>query len=99
MALYKKVGTASSTGGFPDGSVVKNSPANAGDRHKRHRRFRFDPWVWKIPWNRKWQLTPVVLSEKSHGQISLVGYSPPGHKESGMTEHICTTRAHTHNSV
>ena len=69
------VGTSSSIGGFPGGSVVKNSPTNAEDSHKRHRRFRFDPWVWKTPWNRKWQLTPVFLSEKSHGQRSLVGYS------------------------
>ena len=95
------VGTPSSIGGFPGGSVVRNSPTNAGDRHKRHSRLRFDPWVWKIPWNRKWQLTPVFLSEKSHGQRSLVGWSPWGHKESDMTEHICTTSSmsHTHNSV
>ena len=26
-------------------------------------------WVRKIPWRRKWQLTPVFLPEKSHGQI------------------------------
>ena len=34
--------------GFPGGSVVKNQPANAGDR-----RSRFDPWVKKIPWRRE----------------------------------------------
>ena len=34
------------------------------------------PWVWKIPWRRKWQPTPVFLPGKSHGQGSLVGYSP-----------------------
>ena len=28
------------------------------------------------PWTRKWQHTPVVLPEKSHGQRSLAGYSP-----------------------
>ena len=27
------------------------------------------------PWRRKWQLTPVFLPEKSHGQRSLVGCS------------------------
>ena len=32
------------------------------------RRPRFDPWVGKIPWSRKWQPTPVFLPEKSHGQ-------------------------------
>ena len=29
--------------------------------------------------------TPVFLLGESHGQRSLVGYSPWGHKESGMT--------------
>ena len=46
---------------------------------------RFDPWVGKIPWRRKWQPTPVLLPGKSHGQRSLVGYSPWGRKESDMT--------------
>ena len=31
----------------------------------------FDPWVRKIPWRRKWQLTAVFLPGKSHGQRSL----------------------------
>ena len=44
------------------------------------RRHRFDPWVWKIPWRRKWEPTPVFLSGKSHGQRRLVGYSPCGRK-------------------
>ena len=47
---------------------------------------RFNPWVRKIPWRRKWQPTPVFLPEKSHGQRSLAGYSPWGHKELDMTE-------------
>ena len=29
----------------------------------------------------------VFLPGKFHGQSSLAGYSPPGHKESDMTEH------------
>ena len=37
------------------------------------RRFRFDPWVRKMPWRRKWQHTPVFLPGKFHGQRSLVG--------------------------
>ena len=40
------------------------------------RKGRFDPCVRKIPWRRKWQPTPVFLPEISHGQRSLVGYSP-----------------------
>ena len=31
------------------------------------RRHRFDTWVRKISWRRKWQPTPVVLPGKSHG--------------------------------
>ena len=69
--------------------VVKNLPANAGDM-----RYRFDLWVGKIPWRRAWQPTAVFLPGESHGQRSLVGYSPRGHKESDMTEvteHACTS--------
>ena len=33
------------------------------------------------PQRRKWQPAPVFLPGKSHGQWSLVGYSPWGHKE------------------
>ena len=43
---------------------------------RRHKRSRFDPWVRKTPWRRKWQPTPVLLPGESHGQRSLVGYSP-----------------------
>ena len=43
-------------------------------------RPRFNPWVRKIPWRRKWQPTPVFLPGESHGQRSLEGYSPWGHK-------------------
>ena len=37
------------------------------------RKHKFDSWVRKIPWRRKWQPTPVFLPGKSHGQRSLVG--------------------------
>ena len=48
----------------------------------------FYPLVGKIPWRRKWLPTPVFLPGESHGQRSLVGYSPWGCKESDMTEAI-----------
>src|SRR5574340_433307 len=35
---------------------------------------RFNLWVKKIPWKRKWQPTPVFLPGKSHGQRSLEDY-------------------------
>ena len=60
------------------GSDGKVSAYNVG-------RPGFKPWVKKIPWRRKWQPTAVFLPGKSHGQRSLVGYSPWGCKESDMT--------------
>ena len=69
------------SGGFPGGASVKNSSANAGDMSRG-----FDPWVGKIPWRRKWQSAPAFLPRESHGQRSLLGYSPWGHKELEMIE-------------
>ena len=43
-------------------------------------RRKFDPWVRKNPWRRKWQPTPVFLPGKSHRESSLEGYSPWGRK-------------------
>ena len=57
------------------------------------RRPRFDPWVKKLPWGRKWQPTPVFLPGEFHGQRSLEDYSPWGHKELDTTE--ATEHAHT----
>ena len=45
-----------------------------------------------IGWRRKWQPTPVFLPGESHGQRSLAGHGPWGHRESDMTEvtkHAC----------
>ena len=53
---------------------------------RRHKGPRFDCWGGKIPWSRKWQPTPVLLPGESHGQKSLAGYSPRGHREVDMTE-------------
>ena len=44
-----------------------------------------------LSWRRKWQSTPVLLPGKSHGQRSLVGYSPWGRKESDTTERLYLT--------
>ena len=52
------------------------------------RRPGLDLWVGKIPWRREWQPTPVFLPGESHGQGSLVGYSPGGCKESDTTERL-----------
>ena len=38
----------------------------------------FNSWIRKIPWRRKWQLTPVFLFGESHGQRCMDGYSQSG---------------------
>ena len=52
----------------------------------RCRRHRFDPWVRKIPWRRKWQPASVFLPGKLHGQRSLEA-SLGACIELDMTEH------------
>ena len=71
--------------GFPGGSEVKASVSNVG-------KPGFDPWAGKIPWRRKWQPTPVFLLGEFLGWRSLVGYSPPGRRESDMTEQLSTAQ-------
>ena len=60
---------------------------------RRHLRLGFDPWIGKIPWQRKWQPTPVFLLRKSHVQRSLTDYSPWDHKKSDTAGQLNT---HTH---
>ena len=60
---------------FP-GGISGKEPACQWWRHKEY--------VWsgvrKIPWRKAWPSTPVFFPGESHGQWSLVGYSPWGHK-------------------
>ena len=55
---------------------------------RRQKRPRFHPWIRKIPWRRAWQPTPVFLPRETHGQRSLAGYSPWGHKELDTTQRL-----------
>ena len=57
----------------PGKELVKNPPTSQ---------------VRKIPWRRKWQLTPVFLSGKFHGQRSLTVYCPWDCKELDTTQHL-----------
>ena len=52
----------------------------------------FDLCVGKIPWRREWQSTLVSLPRESHGQRSLVGYSPWSRKESDMTQQLTLSK-------
>ena len=66
-------------------------------QYKICKRCRFDPWVGKILWSRKWQPTPVFLPGKFNGQRSLADWSPWGHKDLDIAEHTHThTHTHTH---
>ena len=58
--------------GFPGGASGKES----AHQFRRHKKCRFDLGVRKMPWRKAWQPTPVFLSGQSHGQRSLMGYSP-----------------------
>ena len=62
--------------GFPGSSEVKESACNAGDPGSV-------PGLERFSWRRKWQPTPVFLPGKFHGQRSLAGYRPWGHKRVG----------------
>ena len=46
----------------------------------------FEAELCVIASGRKWQTTPVFLPGEFHGQRSLAGYSPWGHKELDITE-------------
>ena len=58
----------------------------SGKEFCQRERLRLNPWVGKIPWSRKWQLAPVFLPGKFHGQMSLLGCSLWSWKESATTE-------------
>ena len=62
--------------GFSGSSDGKESACTSGDPGSIPRSGRF-------PWRRKWQLTPVFLPGKFHGQRSLEGCSPGGCKSVG----------------
>ena len=65
--------------------VVKNPPANAGDI----RDLGSIPGLGKYPGGGLGNPLQYSCLEKSHGQRSLVGYSPQGHKESDWSDLAC----------
>ena len=71
--------------GIPDkDQLVKNLPAT--------QETQVPLLVAKIPRKRKWQPTPVFLSVESHGQRSVVGYSPWGCKtRTGLSDQTTDT--------
>ena len=66
--------------------MVKNPRANAGDA----RDMDLIPGLGRYPGGGHGNPLQYSCLE-FHGQRSLAGYSPWGHKESDVTEHICTS--------
>ena len=64
---------------FPGGTSGKEPAC----QYRRCKTCRFDIWVGKTLWRRKWQATPVFLTGDSCGQRNLAGQDC---KESDMTE-------------
>ena len=71
--------------GIQSGSVVKNPPANAGDMGSF-------PGSGRCPGVEETATHSSLLAGITHGQRSLAGYSPRGHKESNMTERLSTAQ-------
>ena len=72
--------------GFPDGSVVKNPPANAGDTGD----VGYIPASGRSPGGENGKTRPVFLPGESHEQSSLAGFSPWSCKESDITKQLST---------
>ena len=67
--------------GFPGGSDSKDSVCNAGNPG-------LIPGLGRSPGEGNGNPLQYSCLEKSHGQRSLVGYSPWGRKESDTTERL-----------
>ena len=65
--------------GFPGGASGKES----ANQCRRSKRLELDLWVRKIPWRRKWQLTPVFSPGEFHGEevggLQSTGLQRVGH--------------------
>ena len=51
---------------------------------RRHKRREFDLWVWKIPWRKAWQPTPVFFAwripwAEEPGGLHSIGLQRVGH--------------------
>ena len=73
--------------GFSGGLVGKESACNAGDLNSI-------PGSGRFPGEGNGNPLQYSCLDESHGQRTLAGYSPWGHKESGTTEPL-NMHAHT----
>ena len=77
--------------GFPSGASGKEPACQC----RRHKRYGFDPWLWKIPWRRAQQPTLVFWPGEFHGQrswgngagLQSTGLQRVGHDWSELAQH------------
>ena len=62
-------------------------------QYRRHKRRRFNPWVRKIPWSRKWQPASEFSPGEFHGQSCLANCTVQRVPKSPMW---LSTPLHTH---
>ena len=65
----------------------------------RPKRCRFDPWVGKIPWRRKWQPTPVFSPGEFHREGRLEGYSAWGRKSQTQLKRLSAAQPSEQDSL
>ena len=75
----------------PAGTYDKESACNAGDLGSM-------PGLGRTPWKRYSNPFQYSCLENPHGQRSLEGYSPWGHKESDIIEQLSSSQ-HTHTHI
>ena len=78
--------------GFLCGSAVMNLPAIQEPQEAQVRSLE------GIPWRRAWQPSPRFLPGESHGQRSLVGYSPWGRRVGHDWSDLALTHSDMHTS-
>ena len=77
--------------------ILYHTPGSTGGEEsvcqcRRCKRYKFDYWISKIPWNKKWKPIPVFLPGKFHGQKSLAVHGV-GKTQTQLSAH---THTHTH---
>ena len=74
--------------GFPNGSAAKESTCNSGDTADAGS----IPGLGRSSGEGNGNPPQYSCLKKSHGQRSLAGYSPVGHKEPDIVEQLSTQR-------
>ena len=78
------------------GIRCKDHKSALGKAEQKDKNSTNSSLIWQVDmshrnsyhWRRQWHPTPVLLPGKSHGQRSLVGWSPWGRWESDTTEQL-----------